>query len=107
MHPDIERFDAAQALDDAAICTALAEEIDRGLSGAESRIWHGHPAPGQAGAALARSVHSAFAAPFPSRLRVNPAANAASPRTPRRHRPRSPAHRCMKRPRSRIPHPEA
>ncbi|MCC7014785.1 MAG: DUF1801 domain-containing protein [Planctomycetes bacterium] len=28
---------------DKAICDALAKELERGLPGAESKLWHGHP----------------------------------------------------------------
>ncbi len=39
----IDEFHAAQSSDDRAICDALRSTIDRGLSHAESKIWHGHP----------------------------------------------------------------
>ncbi len=43
MHPSIA--DYHQSLDDCeqAICQLLANEIDRGLAKAESKIWHSHP----------------------------------------------------------------
>lgn len=43
MHTDIIAYN--NKLEDAprAICDLLAYEIDRGLSAAESKIWHGHP----------------------------------------------------------------
>lgn len=43
MQPDIERFNAALAPADRAVCDALAAAIDRSLPDAESRIWHRHP----------------------------------------------------------------
>jgi len=43
MHKDIESYNAAQAAEDAAICAELAQQIDKGLPDAESKIWHAHP----------------------------------------------------------------
>src|SRR5512145_2195838 len=43
MHSDTKAYNAAQAPRDRAICRLLAEEIDRHLPGAESKIWHRHP----------------------------------------------------------------
>lgn len=43
MYKDIESYNAAQAADDAAICIELAQQIDKELSDAESKIWHAHP----------------------------------------------------------------
>lgn len=43
MHPDIAIYNAAQSPADRAICDTLANEIDRHLDGAESKIWHRHP----------------------------------------------------------------
>jgi hypothetical protein len=43
MHPLIHQYNQSQAPGDRAICELLAEEIDRGLSEAENRIWHAHP----------------------------------------------------------------
>ena len=43
MNPEILEYNETHAPDDQAICDVLASEIDRGLSGAESKIWHGHP----------------------------------------------------------------
>ena len=43
MHADTKAYNAAQAPGDRAICKLLAEGIDRGLPGAENRIWHAHP----------------------------------------------------------------
>lgn len=43
MNPDISAYaDKLQACDK-TICDTLASIIDRNLSGAESKIWHGHP----------------------------------------------------------------
>lgn len=39
----IDDYHQAQAEGDRAICAALRAEIDAGLPGAESRIWHAHP----------------------------------------------------------------
>lgn len=43
MNPGILEYNETQAPADQAICSVLAREIDRWLSGAESKIWHGHP----------------------------------------------------------------
>lgn len=43
MHPDILDYNARREPGDKAICDVLAGEIDRGLRGSESRIWHAHP----------------------------------------------------------------
>lgn len=43
MHPDIEKYNAAQKDGARAICVALADGIDAGLKGAESKVWHGGP----------------------------------------------------------------
>lgn len=43
MNDAIERYNDAQTPTEGEICTLLANAIDRGLPGAESRIWHGHP----------------------------------------------------------------
>jgi hypothetical protein len=43
MHPDILNYNEQREPGDKAICDVLAGEIDRGLPGAESRIWHAHP----------------------------------------------------------------
>lgn len=39
----IDEFHAVQSPVDKAICDALWHEIDQGLPGAESKIWHAHP----------------------------------------------------------------
>lgn len=43
MNPDIQTYNGKQLKGDKEICDALANEIDRGLKGAESKIWHAHP----------------------------------------------------------------
>lgn len=43
MNPDIQKYNGKQLKGDKEICDALANEIDRGLKGAESKIWHAHP----------------------------------------------------------------
>lgn len=43
MHPEILDYNAGQEPDERAICEVLAAQIDRGLAGAESKIWHRHP----------------------------------------------------------------
>jgi len=43
MHPDIIAYNKKQSVEDMAICNLLAEEIDKGLPKAESKIWHAHP----------------------------------------------------------------
>jgi hypothetical protein len=39
----IGKYNESMELVDKDICDLLAAEIDRGLSGAESKIWHAHP----------------------------------------------------------------
>lgn len=43
MSKDIAKYNDTQADDDKMICDLLQKEIDRTLTGAESKIWHGHP----------------------------------------------------------------
>ena len=43
MHPDTRKYNESQAPVDRAICRLLAGQIDRGLHGAENKIWHAHP----------------------------------------------------------------
>ena len=43
MQKDIRKYNAAQKADARAICDALAEAIDAGLKGSESKVWHGAP----------------------------------------------------------------
>lgn len=43
MDQAILKYNEQQEPGDKGICDALAGEIDRGLSEAERKIWHGHP----------------------------------------------------------------
>ncbi len=43
MNHDIAAYNASQATEIQEICNLLAEEIDKHLAGAESKIWHAHP----------------------------------------------------------------
>ena len=43
MHPDTRKYNQAQAPTDRTICRLLAQEIDRHLPEAETKIWHRHP----------------------------------------------------------------
>ena len=43
MNERIQAYNNALSESDRAICNVLAAEIDRGLSKAESKIWHAHP----------------------------------------------------------------
>lgn len=43
MHPDVGNYNENQEPKHRVVCDLLAREIDRGLPGAENRIWHGHP----------------------------------------------------------------
>lgn len=43
MSKDIRAYNMLLSKEDKKICTLLADEIDTGLSVAESKIWHGHP----------------------------------------------------------------
>lgn len=43
MHADIAKYNAAQDASARAICDKLADELDRGLKQAESKVWHGGP----------------------------------------------------------------
>jgi hypothetical protein len=43
MNPNVKKFNENQKPDHKIVCNVLAQEIDAGLSGAESKIWHGHP----------------------------------------------------------------
>lgn len=40
---DIRAYNAARSAGDKGICDVLSKSIDRGLPGAESKIWHRHP----------------------------------------------------------------
>ena len=43
MHKEIELYNGAQTAGDASICNELAQQIDKALPEAESKIWHAHP----------------------------------------------------------------
>ncbi|MBL7739479.1 MAG: DUF1801 domain-containing protein [Chitinophagaceae bacterium] len=43
MNKDIQAYNRSQSPGDKKICALLAEEIDRHLPEAESKIWHAHP----------------------------------------------------------------
>jgi hypothetical protein len=43
MDPAILKYNEKQESGDKDLCDVLAGEIDRGLSKAERKIWHGHP----------------------------------------------------------------
>ena len=43
MAPEIQSYNEKRDPNDRIICDALAEEIDRCLPDAESKIWHAHP----------------------------------------------------------------
>lgn len=43
MEPEILKYNKKQEPGDKSVCDTLAEEIDKGLRGAESKVWHGHP----------------------------------------------------------------
>lgn len=43
MNQDIQAYNESQPADRKAICELLCQEIQSGLSGAESKIWHGSP----------------------------------------------------------------
>lgn len=43
MYKEVQIYNDSQPGEDREICNTLAEEIDRGLPEAESKIWHGHP----------------------------------------------------------------
>ena len=43
MHEDIASYNAAQEPEHRSLCDLLAEQIDRHLPQAESKIWHRHP----------------------------------------------------------------
>jgi len=43
MNKEIKAYNSKLSPKDKKICNILAEEIDRGLSEAENKIWHAHP----------------------------------------------------------------
>ena len=44
MHPEILNYNEQQELEHKELCDLLAQQIDRYLPKAESKIWHAHPA---------------------------------------------------------------
>lgn len=43
MDPEISKYNGQREPGDKDLCDVLAREIDRGLAGAEGKIWHAHP----------------------------------------------------------------
>lgn len=43
MHQDTLKYNRQRESGDKDICDLLAQEIDRGLPGAENKVWHAHP----------------------------------------------------------------
>lgn len=43
MEPEILKYNEKREPGEKEVCDLLAKEIGRGLPGAESKIWHGHP----------------------------------------------------------------
>lgn len=43
MNTDIQNYNENQTENDKEICDLLTQQIDKNLSEAESKIWHGHP----------------------------------------------------------------
>lgn len=43
MNPDIQAYNNMQSAEDKSICDLLANEINKHLPHAESKIWHRHP----------------------------------------------------------------
>jgi len=43
MNKEIQAYNESLSDNDKAICTLLLQEINRNLSDAENKIWHGHP----------------------------------------------------------------
>ena len=43
MNKELKAYNSKQTTEDKKICNILAEEIDRSLPKAESKIWHAHP----------------------------------------------------------------
>lgn len=44
MNPEIQAYNDRQSEGNRAICNLLAAEVEKGLPGAECKIWHAHPA---------------------------------------------------------------
>ena len=43
MHAEILKYNRQQSAEHRHVCDALAQEIDKALAGADSKIWHAHP----------------------------------------------------------------
>jgi hypothetical protein len=43
LNKEVKAYNSKQTTEDKKICNILAEEIDRSLPKAESKIWHAHP----------------------------------------------------------------
>jgi len=43
LNKEVKTYNSKQTTEDKKICNILAEEIDRSLPKAESKIWHAHP----------------------------------------------------------------
>lgn len=43
MPSDIQTYNNSQSPEDKAICELLMEQINKGLTQAESKVWHAHP----------------------------------------------------------------
>jgi hypothetical protein len=43
MDNEIKKYNVKLSFEERTICDLLAEEIDKNLKGAESKIWHAHP----------------------------------------------------------------
>ncbi|MFM7023922.1 MAG: DUF1801 domain-containing protein [Flavobacteriales bacterium] len=43
MNKDIQKYNDAQSPEESEICNVLAQEINKNLPEAESKIWHAHP----------------------------------------------------------------
>jgi uncharacterized protein YdhG (YjbR/CyaY superfamily) len=43
MHPETRKYNQQQDAGHKKVCALLAQEIDKGLPGAENKIWHAHP----------------------------------------------------------------
>jgi len=42
-HPEAKTYNEVQEPGYREVCNLIAQEIERGLAGAENKIWHGHP----------------------------------------------------------------
>ncbi|MFZ2030400.1 MAG: DUF1801 domain-containing protein [Vitreimonas sp.] len=43
MHSEILKYNRQQSAEHRVVCDALAQEIDKALANADSKIWHAHP----------------------------------------------------------------